>query len=404
MFVKTKNILLILVVTLFFAGCASLQQTGKKVEVIEARSQISSAQAEPNNIVLMLPLKGPLAASSQAIRNGFLAAYSYARKERPSINIKVIDTAGGDVQSLYQQVVAEGAEVIVGPLTKKEVEAVASINPLPIPTLALNTLDDYTHSFGPNLYQFGLLPQDEAMQIAIRMAHEQHDRVAIIAPEGMWGEKIVTAFKSKYEESGGQVVATLNYRNSQNLAEQICPFLAYDATKLCIVKKNRDRKKEVSDEPMRRQDINAIFLVAQAPTARQIVPLLKFYYASDLPVFSPSSIYSGTVAQDLDRDLDDVYFCDMPWALQDPSTLNSESQAIHKQIMSLWAGSYASHKKLYALGVDAYNLASKLNGFLNSPQGGMEGVSGKLYLNEFNHVYRELQWAQMRDGLPVVLP
>jgi len=406
MLTKIKITLLASITILLLTGCGgSIWQTGKKAEVIEARAEIFSAQAEPNNIVLMLPLKGELAASSQAIRNGFLAAYHHYRKERPSINIKVIDTTGGDVRALYQQAVIDGAEVIVGPLTKKEVEIIASINPLPIPTLALNTLDDYTHSFGPNLYQFGLLPQDEAWQVATKMIQEQHDRVAIIAPENAWGDKIVAAFRSKYEESGGQVIATLNYRSSGNLAEQICPFLAQDATKLCTPRKHKDKKQEVSNEPMRRQDINAIFLVTKDHdhTARQIMPLLKFYYAGDLPTYSISTVYTGVVSQNLDQDLEGVYFCDMPWVLQDPSVFGSDLQAIHKQIMVLWADSYANLGRLYALGVDAYNLASKLNGFLNSPQYGVEGASGKLYLNEFNHIYRELQWAQMKNGFPIVL-
>ncbi len=406
MITKIKNILLASISILLLVGCGSLQQIGKKAEVIEARTQVSSVQAEPHSIVLMLPLKGPgtLAASSQAIRNGFLAAYYHYRQERPGINIKVVDTTGGDVLALYQQAVAEGVEVVVGPLTKKEVETIAHINPLPIPTIALNTLDDYTSSFGPNLYQFGLLPQDEAMQIAIRMMNEQHDKVAIIAPDNAWGNKIVAAFKDKYEESGGQIVAVLNYRSSLNLAEQVCPFLAHDAAKLCVPKKDKDKKGKISDEPMRRQDINSIFLVANANMARQVVPLLKFYYAGDLPIFSTSAIYTGTVSQDLDRDLDGVYFCDVPWVIQDLNTFNADAQAIHKQIITLWADSYTHHSRLYALGVDAYNLAAKLNGFLNSPQSGIEGASGRLYLNEFNHIYRDLQWAQIRDGLPVVLP
>ncbi len=406
MFTRIKIILLLLFTLFLINGCVSLPQQMKQAEVVEARSQVSSVQAEPHNIVLMLPLKGQLAVSSQAIRNGFLAAYYYSREARPNVNIKIVDTTDGNILALYQQAIIEGAEVIVGPLTKKEVETIMHFDSLPIPVIALNTLDDYPRNFAPNLYQFGLLPQDEAMQVAVKMMQELHDRVAIIAPNNTWGRKIVAAFKSKYQELGGQVVATLDYRTALGLSEQICPFLAHDATKLCGITKAKDKnkKQENSDEVRRRQDINAIFLVAEAPTARQIVPLLKFYYAEDLPTFSISAIYSGVALPSLDRDLDDVYFCDVPWVLQDPGTLSSELQAIHRQIVSLWGDSYVNHSRLYALGVDAYNLAINLNSFLNSPQSGLDGASGKLYLNEFNHIYRGLPWAQIRDGLPVVVP
>ncbi|HBY55299.1 MAG TPA: penicillin-binding protein activator [Coxiellaceae bacterium] len=405
MFTKTKIILLWLAVVLFLTGCGgNMWQNGKKAKVVTSRSEVLLSHETPNNIVLMLPLKGEFAANSQAIRNGFLAAYYNSRKQRPEISIKVIDTTDDDVQTLYQQAVADGAEVIVGPLTKQEVVAVMGMNPLPVPTIALNTLDDYTHNFAPNLYQFGLLPQDEAIQVAVKMMQEQHNRAAIIVPENSWGNKIATAFKNKYESEGGRVVATLNYHSALNLSQQICPFLAQDPMKLCVPQKRKDKKQNASSESMRRQDINAIFLVATVAQARQIVPLLKFYYAGDLPIYSTSAVYTGTPNPALDQDIDGVYFCDMPWVLKDPGLFSEDLQAIHKQITTLWADSLVGYNRFYALGVDAYNLALGLNGFLSAPQSGVNGASGVLYLDDFNHIYRELQWAKMHNGAVVVAP
>ena len=404
MLTKNKIILLGLTAILFLTGCGgNVWQNAKKAEVVTSRGEVLSSQAASNNIVLMLPLKGGFAANSQAIRNGFLAAYYNSRKQRPGITIKVIDTTDGDIQTLYQQAVADGAEVVVGPLTKKEVEGVQSINPLPVPTIALNTLDDYTHNFAPNLYQFGLLPQDEAAQVAVKMIQERHDHAAIIVPANSWGNKIAAAFKNKYESEGGQIIATLNYRSARNLSEQICPFLAQDPAKLCVPQKRKDKKQPASSETMRRQDINSIFLVATVAEARQIMPLLKFYYAGDLPIYSTSAVYTGTSNPGLDQDIDGIYFCDMPWVLKDPSSFNEDLQAIHKKITTLWSDSLVGYNRFYALGIDAYNLALGLNGFLSAPQSGIDGASGILYLDDFNHIYRELQWAKMRNGLAVVL-
>jgi uncharacterized protein len=403
MLIKNKLILLSAILTICISGCGHFRHSMKKSQVVEARGQVFSVQAEPTNIVLMLPLKGQVGISGQAIRNGFLAAYYHSQAVNPAIKIKIIDTANGDISTLYQEAVKNGAEVIVGPLTKKEIEVLAKTIPLSIPTLALNTLDDYTHSFAPNLYQFGLLPQDEATQVAHRMMLEQAGRVAIIAPNNSWGRKIVGAFRAKYQGFGGQVVDVLNYNSVVNLSEQICPFLAYDALKSCGVKKHKKKEKKEPDDIWRRQDIDAIFLVAKPAEARQIVPLLKFYYAGDLPVFSISDVYSGTAAQNLDRDIEGIYFCDIPWTLQEPTALNSDLQSIRQQITKLSGPSYDKYIRLYALGIDAYNLAKNLNWFLNSGQSGVDGATGVLYLDEFNHIYRQLTWAQMKDGLPAVL-
>jgi len=229
--------------------------------------------------------------------------------------------------------------------------------------------------------------------------------VAIIKPNNAWGNKIAQAFQDRYEGAGGQVVATLDYDLKTNLSEQICPFLAQDPTKMCVRKKHKSKeeKEEENSATMRRQDINAIFLVSQAKDARQIIPLLKFYYAGDLPTYAISAIYSGVSSPELDQDINGVYFCDMPWVLHDPNNFGPDLQAIHKKIKTMWASDFNSHPRLYALGVDAYNLAARLNGFVNSPETGVESASGKLYLDNFNHIYRELSWAEIRNGIPAVL-
>jgi len=399
---KIKIFLLGSFVILFLVGCSG----GKFNKVMEARKEVSSAEAEPNNIVIMLPLHGKYAASGKAVRNGFLSAYYQDRKERSNIKVNVIDTSQGDLTELYQQAVQNGAEVIVGPLTKQDVEKLINIEPLPVPTIALNTLDDYTRNFASNLYQFGLLPQDEASQVAEKMVYDQHNLAAIIVPDDPWGEKIASIFQARYDRSGGNAVAILRYNNSTSLSSQFCHFLAEDPEELCGPRKRKDKTKDQEDveEKTRRQDIDSIFLVANADAARQIVPLLKFYYAGDLPTYSISSIYSGSSTPMVDRDIDGIYFCDMPWILKDSKFWSSDLPVIQNQVKKLWPNSFASYPRLYALGIDAYNLSSKLNTFLNMPyQQGIDGATGKLYLDNYNHIYRELDWAQVKNGIPQML-
>ncbi|MEI8055492.1 MAG: penicillin-binding protein activator [bacterium] len=389
--------LLVLVIILLINSCAGNLSEQKAEEKI-TRAGITP----PHNIAVMLPLKGKgeLAATSQAINNGLLAAY-YSSKQQSNINIHIIDTSDGDVSYLYQQAIANGAEVVIGPLTKPEVESISSIKPLPVPTIALNTLDDYQHHVVDNLYQFGLLPQDEAAQVAVKMQQERLNNVAVIVPESAWGEKIAVAFENQYKSSEGQVSATLKYSAGRNLAEQVCNFLAKDAATMCVPQQHKNKKQVISHE-MRRQDIDSIFLVAISPAqARLIVPLLKFYYASDLPIYSISTLYSGNSGPDLNQDINDVYFCDMPWVIQNPNSLNANLKAIHERITAtaLWANSFANYSKFYALGVDAYNLAIELNTLLSASHVGIEGASGTLYLDDSNHIYRSLQWAQVKDNV-----
>ena len=90
---------------------------------------------------------------------------------------------------------------------------------------------------------------------------------------------------------------------------------------------------------------------------RQIRPLLRYFFAGNIPVYATSQIYSGRPNPQRDADLNGVMFCDMPWVLS-PSNLSPSSLArIQQQVQTAWPDSYANNAKLYALGVDAYRVA-----------------------------------------------
>lgn len=372
---------------LLLNGCANKNVNIRNGKPVVTRQAIASL----NKIALMLPFKSntDLMATSQAIYNGLLAAY-YTSPKQSDIKIQTVDTSSGNVVELYKQAVNDGAQIVIGPLTKPEVEAIASINnTLPVPTIALNTLDNYQSKVINNLYQFGLLPQDEADQVAKRMMQENLHKVAVVVPEGAWGEKILNTFNDKYTSLGGRVITVLKYNSGKDISKQVCNFLAADPSSACDV---------INENISRRKDIDSIFVLAANPAgARQIIPLLRYYHASDLPLYSISTIYNGVSRPDMDRDISGVYFCDMPWVVQDPGSFNSNLQNIYKKITStsMWQESFNSYKKFYALGIDAYNLATNLNNFLSYPKSGIDGASGTLYLDNFNHIYRKLQWMHL---------
>ncbi len=51
-----------------------------------------------------------------------------------------------------------------------------------------------------------------------------------------------------------------------------------------------------------------VFLLSYPSKARQIMPLLKYYYAGDVPVYATSSVYTGGVNVMKDRDLNGIIF------------------------------------------------------------------------------------------------
>ncbi len=148
------------------------------------------------------------------------------------------------------------------------------------------------------------------------------------------------------------------------------------------------------------QDTDFLFFKASVQQARRIKPFIDFYYAHDLPLYSTSSIYSGKEELVLDRDLENVFFCDIPWLLSDEINVINYK----KQISSIWPNSTQSRSaRLFALGYDLFTLIPELNRLRNFPQYKKDGLSGKLTVNKNGHVQRQLSWAKFVNGKTVQL-
>ncbi len=361
---------------------------GSSAEGSEAPVQERGA---PKKIVMLLPLQGKYGESGQAVKNGFMAAF-YANKAQNESQpvIKVVDTTGQNVNAAYEKAVAEGADMIVGPLDKDQVQSLIKSTRLTVPTLALNTVTDQKIN---NLYQFGLSQLDEADQVAQRAANDGHRRALVIAPAGEWGAGIVSSFKNRWQSAGGTIVDQVSYQNSHQLSEQIRQVLHAEKSKSRIKQVAND---STQPKARRRQDVDMIFLVAEPVRAREIVPLLKFYYAGNIPVYATSVIFSGHRNPDQDNDLNNVQFSDMPWVL---GGMTSNLEGVRDNVAELWKTSYTHNPKLYALGVDAYQLTKNIN---QIPADGFKGVTGTLYIQDNQHIVRKLSWAKMRSGSPTL--
>jgi outer membrane PBP1 activator LpoA protein len=337
--------------------------------------------SSPHQMALLLPLTGPLAGPGGAIRDGFIAAANRANDSAP---IRLYDTGRGEVTQLYQQALADGADYVVGPLSKTDVAHVAALEH-PVPTLLLNDMETTLTS---NAYRFGLSPINEAKQVAEKAGKEGRKRALIISPAGAWGDEIVEAFSAQWQTMGGVVVDKLSYASNSDLNIAIKALLR--------VTESQTREKQIKQllganiqvTPSRRQDFDMIFLLAYPSKARQIMPLLKYYFADHVPVYATSTVYSGSVDAMKDKDLDGIIFCDMPWVFK------------HQMGKRNWPEQLNSYNRLYALGVDSYALATQLNQLPPFPPMNIHDKSGTLYLNQAQQVTRTPSWAQFKKGVP----
>ncbi len=323
----------------------------------------------PAQIALLLPSDGNYAPASISIREGFFAAYFEAgRNHAPRPDVRVYNshgTADGAVAA-YRQAVSDGAQLVVGPLTRGEVAAVFSQPQLPVPLLALNHPDGKQLPAG-DISEFGLLPETEGAQAADHMIERGLRHADVLISSDDFAQRAASAFKAELLARGGQVdgMVTLSVFNQS-----------------------------VSGLDLANAPSDAGVFISMRPTeARQLVPQLRIANIH-LPVFATSHVYGGSDDAAANQDLDGVEFCDAPWLFNAQSGLPN-----HDDIAALLPAARGSAGRLFAFGMDAWNLVPYLDWLHAHPGSYLPGATGQLTADAFGRVRRVLIWARFQDGL-----
>ncbi|MFN3234698.1 MAG: penicillin-binding protein activator [Gammaproteobacteria bacterium] len=345
----------------------------------------------PKNITLILPLSGKFAALGAAVRNGFMSAY-YAASNKPQINF--CDTASTSAEACYQQAQNDGTDFIIGPLTKENVKHIAN-RKTDTPTLTLNYTDDGSAS--NNVIQFGLSPIDEAQEVADLAWRQGHLNAIIIAPSDHKGSQVESTFVQHWQSLGGNVTETLHYQTNTPLAPQISQLLLVNNSQARESELTKQLGERIQHKLRRRQDFDMVFLIATPQSGREIKPLLKFYYANNIAVYSTSSIYTGTPNQHADRDLNGVRFCDTPWLA------SSQYRPQQQNLTNLWKSEYVKLSRLYALGKDAFLISQNFERLRTLPNFPLQGATGDLTLTSEHRIYRQLICTEFYYGIPKTL-
>lgn len=341
---------------------------------------------QPAAVALLLPLSGRQEAAGIAVRDGFLAAYL----DRPAVSPRVLvyDTAAMGAASAYQKALADGAQFVVGPLTKDDVAVIAA-GQLPVPTLALNS---YTGGAPPPfLFQFTLDPEQEAREAARRIAADGHSRGIALFPRSAWGERLYSAFTTELQATGVELLGTQFYDPgtrdfSGSLRAALGRYAGAGDRRNGQPAAQRDADAEASSGPQ------FAFIAATAQTARALRPQLRFQMTYDVPVYATSDAWDPSTRAA--SDLDGMTFPEMPWILHD----GQGATALWSVLQSEWASEGRGRLRLYAFGYDAVELMSELRAGRTTTA--VDGLSGRLTLNADGRVQRELDWARIEGGRP----
>ncbi len=356
----------------------------------------------PQQIALLLPLRGVLREAAAAVRDGFMTAWYHSGHYQPLL--RVYEANSLNIDQAYAQALTEGADFIVGPLEKQALTRLAAANRLTAPTLALNRIEVVPEAARrtpdallPTLMQFSLSPEDEARQAAARAYTDGYDRALVIVPDDSWGQRLAGAFRDSWTAAGAVILETVNYDPRNNdYAGPVKQALNIDASEVRIQTLRRVLGRSLESRPRWRQDADVVFMAAFPADARQIVPQLRFYQAGRLPVYATSHIFTGNVNPQADADMEGVIFPDLPWVL----AADTQTQALRAQVNDNFQAAASAYLRLYALGTDAFNLIPQLARLAYEDEASFSGATGRLSMSADGVITRTLPWGKIVNGRP----
>jgi len=318
-------------------------------------------------VALLLPLQSPgLAKLAEFVRQGVLAA---ARSDpRTHLSISVFSTTDEPNAALaaYERALAQGARLIIGPLTRDSVAAIAQRIQPGVPVLALNALEKDV-PLPESLYAFSLQVEMEAQQIARMMFADGRRNAVTVADGSVHARRVLAAFGEEFVRLGGRIAAQFAYSTAT-------PDLL------------------ALREATGGGQFDAALLVLDAPRARLVRP----YVDGPLQVYAISQVFDGPQERLRDAELNGVRFLDMPWLLQPD----------HPAVMvyarrEAPAPTASDNERLYAFGIDAYRIAADLVGETRIAREPLDGVTGLISMTRERYFIRELTPAQYAEGRPV---
>jgi outer membrane PBP1 activator LpoA protein len=349
----------------------------------------------PDKVAVLLPQSGRLQAAAEALRDGMVSAFL----DNPGHSQLVFvdsGTAADSIPGAYFEARDMGADYIIGPLQTEAIEALLQLSDLRTPVLALNDVPLTAQPPAGLAMQVNgvALSQDaEVRATARQMAASGFARAMVLAPESEWGERVVQVFTEEFLQDQRQIVVAgrfLEYENDHSAVLE--RLLQLDQSKERKQQLENTLQVQLNYEPVRRDDIDVIFLAANTTQGRLIRPQLRFHNAGSIPVYASARIYSGQPDKSRDQDLNGIIFPASPLQIERAEQRHKLSAAKPKS---------AASTPLFALGRDAWNILPWLEMMRTDADFRFPGQSGTYAAGVGPMLQREPEWAVFRDGIPV---
>ncbi|MEF3083795.1 penicillin-binding protein activator [Luteimonas sp. SMYT11W] len=369
------------------ASCATVQTTGSAGPVA-APSEAPAAPGRwtfddtrpaaerdgyrpPRKLAVLLPMSGALATAAAPVRDGLLAGYYGERRERPELAF--YDTAGtaAGTANAYSRAIAEGADQVVGPLGREEVDALFH-SPAQVPVIALNRGSVQAPD---NAAAFSLAPEDEGDAAAQYLLKRNARNVLVLSNGEDAARRSVDALTARLAQNGGSVVATLAIVGDTPV----------------------DQTPALQNALAGGAGVDAVYLAIRGNQARVLAPQLSVAGLATRPRVGSSLLAQGTGKAEEDQILDGIVFPTESWSTGASARSLPPLTEVSRELPTARGGA----ARLFAFGFDAWLLSGYLEHLARTPDAAIGGATGMLRIAGDGNVMRQPAWATWRNGYVV---
>lgn len=162
--------------------------------------QPAAPVAAPLRAAMLLPLTGPQAPLGQAMLNaGYMALFD---ESQTGIEIAPRDTGGtpAGAQAAARAAIADGARILIGPLTSAEVAAAsAPARAAGVPMLAFT---NDSQRAGQGVWVLGMTPDQQVRRVVAAAAAQGARQFALGAPDNEFGRALANALRGATSDLG----------------------------------------------------------------------------------------------------------------------------------------------------------------------------------------------------------
>lgn len=245
-----------------------------------------SAPAAPGQktVAMLLPLTGQTAGLGQAMQEAaLLAAYDMGSDDLVLRFYNSTGTPEG-AGAAARQSIADGAQMILGPLFAAEAREVGPIAAQAgVGVLAFS--NDRSVA-GPGLNILGFLPEAQVIRVVAYARSKQIERFAVIAPQNDYGNAVVNALRLALDAYGGQLTEVALFDPAiEDQTPTIRALAKYDSRRRAQIQQLQGKNdaaskaalRQLQDQISSEMNFDAVLIAEAGSRLRAMAPLLPYY-------------------------------------------------------------------------------------------------------------------------------